>query len=175
MTASIVAWVSLAVAGLALAWEALIKPRRAKRSLQAALAAEIADNVNYFVSILEEEARDPTRIPPNFRLSTRVYEAVAPELGTLNRPLLAKVVALYRQFDELNWAPEYAASLETAMATCDSQPMVNHYQSEADLHASTFYRLARVVLRHAQQTVDVLRPDASGHPLPHPYRIDGAD
>jgi hypothetical protein len=88
--------------GVTLLWEAVLKPRRERRSIAKALWAEMWMNQP---SIIEHQAladREPKSIPGDFSLSTIVYSALAARLSELPRDLLPLVVQTYRTFDYLN-------------------------------------------------------------------------
>ncbi|MGH7228018.1 MAG: hypothetical protein ACREIH_02285 [Nitrospiraceae bacterium] len=82
------------------------------------LAAEVSINIQYLAVAFV--SRNPSKVPPDFRLSTTVFESVVGRLGELPPALVGEVVFLYRYFEELNRLPEkyvgYVNDLRSAMA-----------------------------------------------------------
>ena len=152
----------LFVAGLALAWESIWRPSKDRRALEAGLAAEINEAIRYLASHRDMGPRQrPRAVPPDFKISTIIFRAVAPRLGTLEPTTLAKLVALYRQFEELNWTPREFQRLSRAVRTARSQPECNDAEDEVELCFGTFYEYLITVQALAEQTLPLLRSTAS--------------
>lgn len=148
-----VALLSLAVATFSLMWEAIVKPSRDRKALRAALAAELADSIKYLDAIVEAGRRNRGEVPPNFHISTQVFVALAAELGTLRPLLVARLVSVYRQFNELNWAPQHSKDLDASLASSESAPTTQWIQNQLARHADTFFDMVTKVRVNAQLAV----------------------
>ena len=90
-------------AGATLLWEALLRPRLARRALAEVLAAEVSINLQLLAAAAS--LANPKKIPPDFSTSTKVFESIVERIGELSPRLVAEVVFLYRYFFELNEHP----------------------------------------------------------------------
>lgn len=87
--------------GVPLVWEGILKPRRERSGLAAALAEEVARNINRLAALQHALARAPTRLPFRPRLSSVVFAAIVPRLGEIRHYDIGSIVELYGQFDEV--------------------------------------------------------------------------
>lgn len=90
-------------------WEGTIKRRRERRSLAAALAAEL-DDVLVYVEQLDDVAAREQRIPPEYHAPTTVFDALVGRIGELPPTQVRRLVSLYRQLHELNRVAEHHAA-----------------------------------------------------------------
>ena len=91
-------------AGATLLWEALLRPTLAQRALAEVLAAEVSINLQLLGAAAS--LANPKKIPPDFSMSTKVFESIVGRIGELSPRLVAEVVFLYRYFFELNEHPK---------------------------------------------------------------------
>jgi hypothetical protein len=100
-------------AGVTLVWEALLKPRREKRSLARALAEEVAINLQLAAAQHSINQQSSKAIPGDFSFQTAVYHALIARLGELPDLDVARLVGLYAKMDGINKIPpEYAQLIE---------------------------------------------------------------
>lgn len=90
-------------AGATLLWELVLKPMRERRAVAEVLAAEVSLNLQLLAAA--GSLANPRKIPPDFKLATRVFESIADKLGELPPQVVAEVVFLYHYFNELNEQP----------------------------------------------------------------------
>lgn len=90
-------------AGATLLWELVLRPILGRRALAEVLAAEVSLNLQLLGAAWT--MANPRKIPPDFSLSTRVFEAIVDRVGELPPQVVAEVVFLYRYFAELNEHP----------------------------------------------------------------------
>lgn len=143
-----VAVLSLGVSGLAFLWESIVRPRRDRKAVRAALAAELADALKYMDAIVEQGRRDRSVVPPNFHVSNQVFVALAAQLGTLPPLMISRLVSVYRQLGELNWAPLHSKDLYADLASSESAPTTQWIQGELSDHARVFFDMVNTVRAH---------------------------
>jgi hypothetical protein len=106
-------------AGATLAWEGLLKPTAARRSLAHVLAQEVGHDLQIAAGARASIKYDPDAVPGDFGLSTMIFDAVAARLGELPH-LTGEIVLLYRRAQVLNQMPRgFADSLREFRATSD--------------------------------------------------------
>jgi hypothetical protein len=76
---------------------------REGRSVAEVLSAEVSLNIQ-MLGAAKLHAR-PDKIPPDFELSTMVFDAVAAQIGGLKSQTVSEVIFLYRYFKQLNELP----------------------------------------------------------------------
>ena len=91
-------------AGATLLWELVLKPMRERRGIAEVLSAEVSMNLQLLGAA--STLANPRKIPPDFRLSTAVFESITDKVGELPPQLVAEVVFLYHYFTELNEQPK---------------------------------------------------------------------
>jgi hypothetical protein len=91
-------------AGATFVWELLLKPLREGRSVAEVLSAEVSINIQLLAAAKLHAS--VTKIPPDFELSTMVFDAVASGIGGLSSQTVSEVIFLYRYFKQLNELPK---------------------------------------------------------------------
>ena len=91
-------------AGATFLWELILKPMREGRSLAEVLSAEVSLNIQLLGAAKLHAS--PTKVPPDFELSTMVFDAVAAQIGGLQSQTVGEVIFLYRYFKQLNELPK---------------------------------------------------------------------
>jgi len=76
---------------------------REGRSVAEVLSAEVSLNIQ-MLGAAKLHAR-PDKVPPDFELSTMVFDAVAAQIGGLKSQTVSEVIFLYRYFKQLNELP----------------------------------------------------------------------
>jgi hypothetical protein len=77
---------------------------REGRRVAEVLSAEVSLNIQMLgAAKLHASA---TKVPPDFELSTMVFDAVAAEIGGLSSQTVSEVIFLYRYFKQLNQLPK---------------------------------------------------------------------
>jgi hypothetical protein len=90
--------------GATFLWELLLKPMREARSVAEVLSAEVSLNIQMLgAAKLHATA---TKVPPDFELSTMVFDAIAAQIGGLRSQTVSEVIFLYRYFKQLNELPK---------------------------------------------------------------------
>ena len=105
--------------GGSILWEGVLRARRDRLALVAALRAEIQNNVHH-AQYYASKRKSRESIPPTFRLQDVVFRAVANRLGDLDPEEIGRVAGCYRLFDELNRHVERYRELQHFRATADS-------------------------------------------------------
>lgn len=85
-------------------WEAVLKPKRERRSVAHALAEELSHNLQYAVGQRQYMNHDPKSVPSDFELSEIAFNAVGGKFGEL-RPHVGRIMLVYRQVQALNKLP----------------------------------------------------------------------
>jgi len=132
-------------AGATLVWELLLKPMRDRRSLAEVLSAEVSINMQLLGAA--KVMATPRKVPPDFRLSTHVYNSVLPRLGEPPSALVGEVVFLYRYFEEMNEHPKlYTQLLDTFRATDPRSPhrKVIDREIQATIHVFNSYTVKAI-------------------------------
>jgi len=91
-------------AGATLPWELVLKPMRGRRNVAKVLSAEVSLNLQ-LLAVAKLHAR-PDSVPPDFELSTMVFDAMAERIGELPLQTVSEVIFLYRYFKQLNEHPK---------------------------------------------------------------------
>lgn len=92
-------------------WETLLKPRRERTGMAAALNAEVAFIILVVDRYVSRAERD--EVPIDFRAPTTVYRALAGRLGELPPDIAFLLATLYSALDEANTLPaHYRAVLQ---------------------------------------------------------------
>lgn len=154
-------------------WEGVVRARRDRKALVAALRAEIAGNIHlaqYYT--LERFPRDS--IPATFRLQTVVFSAVANRLGDLDAGEIYRVAGIYRIFDELNRHAERFHQLQVLRAGIDGPASVLVLRDLQDECTEFFARLDTLLFQMADFWIgaDVTKLDGL-HVLPEIPTIPG--
>jgi hypothetical protein len=97
--------------GGTLLWEMWLRPRRARRSLARALAAETGQNLQliYLQSVARE--RNPLSIPLDFRLGRAMFDAQAANIGEMPPTARGSAVRMYNLVDYLNEGVRHYSTL----------------------------------------------------------------
>lgn len=103
-------------AGATLLWETVLKPRRERRSVAQVLSAEVSLNLQLLAAALV--GADAKKLPPDFRLSTMVFDAVAERIGELRPDDVGEVVFLYNHFTNLNRLVEFYVQYVDDLRAC---------------------------------------------------------
>lgn len=143
-------------AGIALLWESWWKPRRERRSLMAALAAEVHHNITYMDIHLDIGERDNSQVPPDFRVTTTLYSALASRLGELPARTVGQLVPLYRQLDELNRIRPIFESLVARHRTTNSAASQLLIGEEITLCTTNFYSMLASIQAYAKLVLPML-------------------
>lgn len=93
-----------------LVWEGFLKPRQERKSIAAALNAEIGFNIMMLDRHLRG-ARD--LIPPDFAAATTVYRSLAARLGELPPDLAFLLANHYSALEEANTLRDKCSELDT--------------------------------------------------------------
>ena len=111
-------------AGATLLWEGILRPKRDRRNVAEVLSAELSHNLQ-MLAAAAVNAR-PDSVPPDFALSTMVFDAVADKIGELPSGTIGEVVFVYRYFQQLNALPlAYGSSVDRLRETPED---AKHYQ-----------------------------------------------
>ncbi len=90
-------------AGATVIWEIFLKPLRESRSVAEVLSAEVSINLQLLGAAQVKASAD--KVPPEFELSTMVFDAVATQIGLLRPQVVNETIVLYRYFKQLNALP----------------------------------------------------------------------
>jgi len=117
-------------AGATLIWEVALKPRRESRSVAEVLAAEVSINIQMLGAA--QVRASAKGVPPDFDLSTMVFDAVAAQVGLLPPKVVNETIVLYRFFKQLNgFPPVYVRYLdEHREAKCSDSPYAAEIERE---------------------------------------------
>lgn len=88
--------------GGTLLWELWLRPRRARRSLARALAAETGRNLLLIHAHCVAREQGKIGVPLDFRLGRAMFDAQAANIGELPQPALGLAIGMYDTVDYLN-------------------------------------------------------------------------
>jgi hypothetical protein len=88
--------------GGTLLWELWLRPRRARRSLARALAAETGRNLLLIHAHRVAREHGKIGVPLDFRLGRAMFNAQAANIGDLPQPALGLAIGMYDTVDYLN-------------------------------------------------------------------------
>lgn len=92
---------------------------REGRSVAEVLSAEVSLNLQLLGAA--KVTATTTKVPPDFELSTMVFDAVAGQIGTLKSQTVGEVIFLYRYFKQLNQLPKtYVGFVNDLRSASDS-------------------------------------------------------
>lgn len=115
--------------GATFVWEAFLRPVRERRNVAEVLSAEVSLNLQMLAGA-HVHAR-PDKVPPDFELSTAVFDSVVARIGELPPDRVGEVILLYKFFRRLNAIPRtYEQYVDGLRATPDNAPHLALIRSE---------------------------------------------
>ncbi len=147
--------------GWGLLWETVLKPRRERAGILAALRAEIAHNVPVIDMGITVMA-NPSLYPPwDFAVATTVYTSIADRLDALKPDEITATVSLYADLDLLRrLADQHTVALREALKP-DARDAIG---AERKRISTTFYDTLHKIRKAVNALPPSLRPPTTGKP-----------